>query len=69
MTNLRIQDPHSLVGIPKTQKKLFAGAYSGKSKAKALKAKCLHCCNFQRAEVTACTTFACPLWSYRPFQS
>lgn len=61
-------DPHSLVGIPPTQKAVFQKAYSGKSKAAALKAYCLMCCHFNRAEVTHCTVFACPLWSYRPFQ-
>ena len=41
---------------------------SGKSKAAALKAKCLDCVNWQRAEVTACEAETCPLHPYRPYQ-
>ncbi len=44
-------------------------AYSGKSKAAGIKAKCLDCCCWQRVEIELCTTLACPLWPYRPYQS
>lgn len=55
--------------VPKSQVKVFEKAYSGNSKAKALVAKCLDCCCYERTEVRACTTLACPLWPYRPFQA
>lgn len=48
--------------------KTFEKAFSGKSKATALKAKCLDCCCYQRNEVEKCTTESCPLWQYRPYQ-
>ncbi len=43
-------------------------AYSGKSKAAGIKAKCLDCSCWQRIEITNCTALACPLWPYRPYQ-
>jgi len=43
----------------------FAGTASPRS---AIKAKCLDCCHFERAEVAACTVILCPLHPYRPFQ-
>lgn len=46
----------------------FRKAYSGKSKAAALKAKCMDCSGYQRVEITECTVYACPLYPYRPFQ-
>lgn len=44
-------------------------AYSGKSKAAALKAKCLDCSCWLRAEIRNCTVLACPLHPYRPYQT
>lgn len=43
-------------------------AYSGVSKAVAVKAKCLDCTNLQRNEITNCQAEACPLWRVRPYQ-
>ena len=34
----------------------------------AIKAFCMMCVCWQRAEVTMCTSTACPLYRYRPFQ-
>lgn len=39
------------------------------SPRQAIKAKCLDCSAWQREEVRACQVRACPLWSYRPFQT
>lgn len=36
-----------------------------KSVQKAIKAKCLDCCAFQRDEVKLCTSNSCPLWPFR----
>ena len=47
---------------------VFKKAFSAKSKAAALKAKCLDCCCWQKLEITTCTTSSCPLWPYRPYQ-
>lgn len=46
----------------------FLRAYSGRSKAAALKAKCIDCSNFQRDEVKNCTAYTCPLWEFRPYK-
>ena len=51
-----------------TMLSVFERAYVGKSRSAAIKAKCLDCCCYQRNEVKLCTTVACPLWNYRPFQ-
>lgn len=34
----------------------------------AIKAKCLECCGYVRADITACVATRCPLHAYRPFQ-
>lgn len=48
---------------------IFARAFAGNSRSAAVKAKCLDCCCYQRIEVAKCTTLACPLWPYRPYQA
>lgn len=55
--------------IPPLYQGTFKKAAEGKSKAAAIKAKCLECCCFQRIEVQNCTATSCPLWIYRPYQS
>jgi hypothetical protein len=34
----------------------------------AIKAFCLYCTGYLRAEITNCTARQCPLWNYRPYQ-
>jgi hypothetical protein len=48
--------------------KVFQRAFSGNSKSAALKAKCIQCCCYQKAEVSKCTVKGCALWQYRPYQ-
>ena len=36
-------------------------------KSRAIKAKCLDCCCFDRDEVKNCKAELCPLWHYRPY--
>lgn len=43
-------------------------AYTGSSRAAAIKAMCLRCVGYARSDVRACTSQACPLWTHRPFQ-
>jgi hypothetical protein len=43
-------------------------AYAGKSRNAAIRAFCLRCVGFMRNEVRDCTSFACPLHPYRPYQ-
>lgn len=52
--------------VPALYQNIFRKAL--KSKANALKSKCLDCCCFQRAEITNCTVIDCPLWPHRPYQ-
>ena len=47
---------------------VFLKAFSKRSMAAAVKAKCIECTNLQKAEVTRCTISGCPLWRYRPYQ-
>lgn len=53
--------------IPVSQQGIFQRAYSGKSRASAVKAKCLDCCGFDRKEAQNCTVVSCPLHLYNPF--
>jgi len=55
--------------IPQSYQANYRTAMSGKSRASAIKAKCLDCMCWQRVEVANCTNDACPLHPYRPYQS
>ena len=50
------------------QRGYLASACCLASPRAAIKAFCLTCVFWKRAEVTLCTAEACPLWAYRPFQ-
>ena len=54
--------------VPVLYRPTYERAFSGKSKAAAIKAACLNCCGNVRAEVTACAVYACPLFSHRPYR-
>jgi len=55
---------------PKLFKSLLERALTGKcSPRMAIKAQCLECVGFDRAAITDCTAYACPLWHYRPYQT
>lgn len=55
---------------PVTQQGTLRRALLGNvSPRMAIKAKCLVCCNFERAEVENCTVWRCPIWSFRPYQN
>lgn len=41
---------------------------AGKSRAGAIKLKCLDCCCGSRAEVRRCQIKDCPLFEYRPYK-
>jgi len=55
--------------IPKIYQQNYRTAMSGKSRAAAVKAKCLDCCCWQRVEVANCPVEDCSLWLYRPYRS
>ena len=50
-------------------RKVTERALEGKcSPRSAIKAFCLHCVGYERAVVTNCTSFGCPLYAFRPYQ-
>ena len=54
---------------PLLQRGLLARALGGEgSPRNAIKAKCLTCCNFDRAEISDCRVVVCPIWAFRPYQ-
>jgi len=59
-----------LGSVPSRARGIIERAFAGTATPRgAIKAKCLDCCGFNRAEVAGCTVVRCPLWSYRPFQN
>ena len=53
--------------LPKSVKGIYSKAFK-RSKANAVKAKCLECvCNI-REEVRLCIVYTCPLYEVRPYQ-
>lgn len=52
--------------VPVQRRGTYARAVNG-SVAAAVRAFCLECVGWQRADVTGCTALACPLYSIRPF--
>ena len=54
---------------PESFRKLLTQAVSGKcSPRQAIKAQCAECCGFDREAISDCTCWACPLWTFRPYQ-
>lgn len=54
---------------PDSQKTILSRALQGTASPRAaIKAKCLNCCGFDRAEVRHCPVVLCALHRYRPFQ-
>jgi hypothetical protein len=54
--------------MPKVYRATYDKAMTGKSLKAASKSFCLECMMWQREEVRLCTSFACPLWLYRPYK-
>lgn len=54
--------------MPPTCRNNYLKAVSGKSPAAGIKAFCMECVCWDRAEVAGCTSLACPLYAYRPFK-
>ena len=57
-----------LAKIPRAYQQNFKTAITGRSRTAAIKAKCLDCCCWQRAEVSNCSIDTCSLWLYRPYR-
>lgn len=55
--------------VPAMSRAAIARALAGElSPRQAIKAKCLECCGFDRAEAAACTVWRCPLHAYNPWR-
>jgi hypothetical protein len=67
MNNSKI-DRH-IAASPVSVRGIMIRALSGKaSPRQAIKAKCLECAHYDRAEVSDCLVILCPLRPYRPYQ-
>lgn len=53
---------------PKYQQIYKAAAEGTASPRKAIQAHCLECCGYSRTDITNCSSHACPLFHYRPYQ-
>lgn len=58
---------HIIEHAPPSARNLLRRAYSGKSRTAGVKAFCLRCVGYVRADVRNCSAPACPLFEYRPF--
>lgn len=59
-----------LAAVPVSARGIVQRAFAGKASPRAaIKAKCLDCAHWDRAEVADCLVVLCPLYPYRPFQS
>jgi len=70
-TAQRLDNPQLLKRIadmPSSYRNVYKKAMSGKSLRAATKSFCLECVGWKRDEVALCTSPACPLYPYRPFQ-
>ena len=64
-----LQQAELLATVGEASRGIMERAFAGKSSPRAaIKAKCLDCCDFDRAEVSACAVILCPLNAYRPYQ-
>lgn len=66
---IALQRARRLETTPHTCKNVFVRSWARKaSPRQAIKAQCLECQGFDRDAITGCSSFACSLWEYRPFQ-
>jgi len=56
----------AIAATPASARGIVASAYERKSRARAIKAFCLTCVGFKRADVENCTAVCCPLFVWRP---
>lgn len=55
--------------VPEKSRKLIGRALDGTtSPRQCIKAKCLSCSNFDRAEAAACSVQLCPLYEMNPYR-
>ena len=54
--------------MPRIHRANYDKAIKGRSLRAAVNSFCAECTMWQREEVRLCTSLACPLWPYRPYQ-
>ena len=57
-----------LAEMPESFKRTYLKAVGGRSRPAAVRAFCAECMGYDREGVTECTSLACALWPYRPYQ-
>ena len=67
MTGLELREGLEVGRDPRamTQDDLRALGHAPMSATKAIRARCLDCCNGSAAEVRLCTATGCPSWPWR----
>lgn len=58
---------NAIENAPSSARNTLHKAYTGNSRAAGVKAFCLRCVGYVRADVRGCTALACPLHDYRPY--
>jgi hypothetical protein len=59
-----------LAEVPEMYQGVTQRAFAGTGSPRAaIKAKCLECVGYVRADVSACVAVRCPLHAYRPYRS
>jgi hypothetical protein len=55
--------------MPSAYRKQFERSYDGKASPRtAIRCQCLECIGFERAAITECASYLCPLYPLRPYQ-
>jgi hypothetical protein len=65
---MNAQQKARLAAVPEHHQAVVKRAYAGRSRSAAMKAFCLECVGYIKADVRGCTAKACPLYPYRPYQ-
>jgi hypothetical protein len=69
MTELTDKQKAFVATVPEKSRVLISRALVGTvSPRQCIKAKCLDCCCYNRAEAAACTVTLCPLWAVNPYR-
>lgn len=63
------QQRKEVTGAPKSYQGIMERAYTGSSRTTAIKAMCLRCVGYVKADIRGCTSLACPLHAFRPYQT
>ena len=58
-----------LADMPRKYRGVYLRAMKGNDLRAAIHSFCLECFQWQREEISVCTSLSCPLYPYRPYQS